>query len=123
MSTAIDAAGQESRYGLMAEFMTPEELVEASRKAREAGYRKMDAYTPMPIQGLGEAIGFDSRAVSYFVFAGGALGACGGFGFMCWIAMIAYPHNVGGRPLYSWPAFIPITFECMVLVACITAVI
>jgi hypothetical protein len=123
MSTAIDHAGQSVRYGLMAEFLTPDELLVAARKARDAGYRKMDAFTPMPVEGLGDAIGFRSKAVSYFVFAGGVVGVCGGFALLYWIAVIAYPHNVGGRPLNSWPAFIPIMFECMVLIACLTAVV
>ena len=107
----------------MAEFGTPEALLAASRRARDQGYRHMDAYTPMPVEGLAEAVGFRSRAVSYFVFAGGLAGACGGFGLMWWITVIAFPHVVSGRPLNSWPAYIPITFECMVLVACFTAVI
>jgi hypothetical protein len=111
----------EVRYGLMAEFGTPEQLLEASRKTRDAGYRRMDAFSPMPLDGLGEAIGFRSTAVSPLAFAGGVAGACGGFALMYWIAVIAYPHNVGGRPLNSWPAFIPITFECMVLIACLSA--
>ena len=119
---SAETAGLHVRYGLMAEFVLPEELLEASRKARDAGYRQMDAFSPMPIEGLGEAIGFRSRAVSYLVFAGGLAGACGGLALMWWIAVIAYPHNVGGRPLNSWPAFIPVTFECMVLIACLTAV-
>jgi len=86
----------EVRYGLMAEFATPEQLLEASRKVRDAGYRRMDAFSPMPLEGLGEAIGFRSTAVSPLVFAGGAAGACGGFALMYWITVIAYPHNVGG---------------------------
>lgn len=113
----------EKLYGLMAEFTKPEPLVAAAQKAYDAGYRKMDAYTPMPIQGLSEAIGFTSNSVPNIVFCGGLFGACGGFGLLWWISVIAYPHNVAGRPLNSWPAYIPITFECMVLVACFTAVI
>lgn len=110
-------------HGLMAEFNTPQALLAAGRSARDAGYRRMDAYSPMPVEGLAEAIGFRSRAVSWCVFIGGLAGACGGFGLMWWITVIAFPHIVAGRPLNSWPAYIPITFECMVLVACITAVV
>ena len=110
-------------YGLMAEFLTPEDLLNAGNQARQAGYRHMDAFSPMPIHGLGEAIGFRSKAISYIVFTAGVLGALGGFALMWWIAALAYPHNVGGRPLNSWPAFIPITFECMILAACLTGVI
>lgn len=123
MLTETRVAGRVALYGLMAEFNTPEALLDAGRRARDAGYRDMDAYTPMPVEGLGEAIGFRSKAVSYFVFVGGLAGACGGFGLMWWISVIAFPHIVAGRPLNSWPAYIPVTFECMVLVACFTAVI
>jgi len=123
MFTETKVSGHLELHGLMAEFTTPEGLLEGGRKARTAGYTHMDAYTPMPLEGLAEAIGFGSKAVSQFVFAGGLVGAVGGFGLMWWITVIAFPHIVAGRPLNSWPAYIPITFECMVLVACFTAVI
>jgi hypothetical protein len=110
-------------YGLMAEFEQPEPLLEAARRAREAGYRHMDAYSPMPVEGLAEAIGFRTSMVQQIVFFAGVLGAIGGFTLCWWITVIAYPHNVAGRPLNSWPAYVPITFECMVLVSCLTAVI
>lgn len=109
-------------YGLMAEFLTPEELLEASQKAYDAGYREMDAYTPMPVEGLAEAIGFRKHYVSPAVLAGGLCGCVGGFSLLYWIAKIAYAHNIAGRPFNSWPAFIPITFECTVLLAALTAV-
>ncbi len=110
-------------HGLMASFATPEQLVASAQRAREAGYRQMDAYTPMPVDGLAEAVGFQSNAVQRLVFFGGLAGAAGGFGLMWWITVIAFPHVVDGRPLNSWPAYIPITFECMVLIASLTAVI
>src|SRR5580692_9717658 len=110
-------------YGIMAEFDQPEPLLDAARRARDAGYRDMDAYSPMPVEGLAEAIGFRTSMVQRLVFAAGLLGATGGFTLCWWITVIAYPHNVAGRPLNSWPAYVPITFECMVLVACLTAVI
>jgi hypothetical protein len=110
-------------YGLMAEFDEPEPLLEAARLAHAEGYRNMDAYTPMPVEGLAEAIGFRTRRVERLVFAGGLLGAIGGFSLCWWMTVIAYPHIVAGRPLNSWPAYVPITFESMVLVACITAVV
>ena len=110
-------------YGLMAGFDNPDSLLYAAWRAHSEGYRHMDAYSPMPVEGLAEAIGFRSNWVQRLVFAGGLFGATGGF-FLCWwITVIAYPHNVAGRPLNSWPAYVPITFECMVLVACITAVV
>ena len=110
-------------YGVMAEFEDPEDLLEAARRVFDAGYREMDAFVPMPVEGLAEAIGFRSNWVSRLVFIAGLSGAIGGFGLMYWITVITYPHNVGGRPLNSWPAYIPITFECMVLLACLTAVV
>jgi Protein of unknown function (DUF3341) len=110
-------------YGLMAEFDTPEALVEATRRAYADGYRKMDAYTPMPVDGLPEALGSTRTWVSTLVFLGGLSGCVGGFFLMYWISCIAYPLNVGGRPLYSWPAYIPPTFECTVLLASLTAVV
>ena len=123
MLTETRVSGAAKLYGVMAAFDQPEPLLEAARHAHEAGYRHMDAYVPMPVEGLAEAIGFRSNTVSRLVFTGGLIGAAGGFGLMWWISVIAYPHNVAGRPLNSWPAYIPITFECMVLVACFTAVI
>jgi hypothetical protein len=123
MLTETRLAGRVKLYGLMAQFSQPEPLLEAARRAYEEGYRKMDAYAPMPVEGLAETIGFRSDTVPRLVFAGGLLGACGGFSLMWWISVIAFPHNVAGRPLNSWMAYIPITFECMVLVACFTAVI
>jgi len=110
-------------YGLMAEFDEPEALLEASRRAHAEGYRQMDAYSPMPVEGLAEAIGFRSSMVQRVVFAAGLLGATGGFTLCWWMTVVAYPHNVAGRPLNSWPAYVPITFESMVLIACLTAVI
>lgn len=109
-------------HGLMAEFETSEELVDAARHAYDAGYRKMDAYVPLPVEGLAEAIGVRRNWVSPVVLAGGLAGCAGGFGLLYWITVIAYPHNVGGRPFNSWPAYIPVTFECTVLLAALTAV-
>ena len=110
-------------YGLMAEFDEPEPLLEAARLAHAAGYRQMDAYSPMPVEGLAEAIGFRSSTVQRLVFAAGVLGATGGFMLCWWMTVIAYPHNVAGRPLNSWPAYVPITFEGMVLISCLTAMV
>jgi hypothetical protein len=109
-------------YGMMAEFETPTELVIAIRKARDAGYRRMDAYTPFPIEEVSEALHIHDRRLPLLVLIGGIVGFFGGYGLQYWISVIAYPLNVGGRPLHSWPAFMPITFECTVLVAALTAV-
>lgn len=123
MLTETKLAGRVRLHGIMARFSQPEPLLDAARRAYAEGYRNMDAYAPMPVEGLAEAIGFRSNAVPRIVFAAGLTGACGGFGLMWWISVIAFPHNVAGRPLNSWIAYIPITFECMVLLACFTAVI
>lgn len=110
-------------HGAMAEFETPEELVEACERSYAAGYRRMDAYAPMPVTGLAEALGYKRNKVALCVLIGGIFGAVGGFSLLEWITVVAYPHNVGGRPLNSWPAYIPITFECLVLIAGLTSMI
>jgi hypothetical protein len=110
-------------HGIMARFEQPEQLIEAAKRAYSAGYRKMDAYSPMPVEGLAEAIGFTRHWVSAVVLGGGLAGCIGGFGLLWWIAVIAYPHNIGGRPFVSWPMFIPITFECTILLASLSAVV
>ena len=109
-------------YGLLAEFTDPDDLLSAARRAREEGYRRMDAYTPLPVEGLAEAIGFTHNRLPLVVFIGGLLGAATAYGMMYFSAVINYPINVGGRPLHSWPAFIPITFELTVLGASLFAV-
>jgi hypothetical protein len=110
-------------YGLLAEFPSAEALVRAARQTREAGYRRFDAYSPMPIEGLAEAIGFTRTRIPLVVLAGGIIGAAAGYLLQYWVAAIAYPLNVGGRPFNSWPAFIPITFETTVLIAALFGVL
>jgi len=110
-------------YGAMAEFDTPEALRAACERAYAAGYRKMDAYAPMPVEGLAEAVGYKKNYVALAVLIGGICGVTGGYGLLSWITIVAYPHNVGGRPLHSWPSYIPITFECMILLAALTALV
>jgi len=109
-------------YGLMAEFSSPDSLLEATRKAYAEGFRRMDAYTPFPVDGLAEALGFHKTAVPLIVLIGGLIGCIGGFCLQYWVAVIDYPINVGGRPLNSWPSFIPVTFELTILVAALAAV-
>jgi hypothetical protein len=123
----IASAGKSSRmprlYGLLAEFDSPERLLQAARAARLAGYHRMDGYSPFPVDGLAEALGFRFNLLPWLVLGGGATGACGGY-FMQWFAsVVSYPINVGGRPLNSWPSFVPITFELGVLFASLTALI
>ncbi|HTP67845.1 MAG TPA: DUF3341 domain-containing protein [Dongiaceae bacterium] len=110
-------------HGVMGEFDTPEQLIAAAKKTREAGYKHVEAYTPFPIEGLSEHIGFHSTAVPYITLFGGVTGALTGFGLQYWCSAISYPLNIGGRPLNSWPAFIPVTFELTVLFSAIFAVV
>ncbi len=109
------------RYGLLAEFDSPEALLAATRRAFGEGFRKMDAYSPFPVEGLSEALGFHRTRVPLIVLIGGLIGCAGGFYLQYWAAVIDYPINVGGRPLNSWPSFIPITFELTILIAALFA--
>lgn len=110
-------------YGVMAEFDNPGDLVAAARKVYSLGYRRINGYSPYPIEELSEAIGFTHTSLPLIVFIGGLLGGIGGFLMQYWIEVIDYPINVGGKPFNSWPAFIPITFECTVLAAAFSAVL
>lgn len=110
-------------YGIMAEFDSPSNLVAAARRTYEAGYRRINGYSPYPIEELSEAIGFTRTSLPLIVLIGGILGGLGGFFMQYWMEVIDYPLNVGGKPFNSWPAFIPITFECTVLVAAFAAVL
>jgi hypothetical protein len=108
-------------YGLMAEFETPTEILVAAKKAYAAGFRKMDAYSPQPVHGLSEAIGFEKDRVSLVCLVGGLLGLTTAYVLQYWINLIAYPLNIGGRPLHSWPSFIIVTFELTILFGGISA--
>src|SRR6476646_3023952 len=110
-------------YGLMAEFDDPKTLVQAAAQARDAGYRRMDAYSPFPIEELHEALGAHPSRLPLIVLIGGLVGCIGGFVLQYWASAIAYPVNIGGRPFNSWPAFIPVTFECTILAASLAAVL
>ena len=107
----------------MAEFDNPTALVAAANRARLAGYRQMDAYSPIPIEELSEALGLPRTRLPRLVLIGGILGGIGGFGLEAWTQMSAYPMNVGGRPYLSWPQFIPVTFETTVLGAALACFI
>jgi len=111
-------------YGLMAEFNDTTSIVAAARKAYAAGYRRMDGHTPFPIEELAEALGYRTRGrLPKLVFAGGLTGCVAGFGLQYWCSVFAYPLNIGGKPLNSWPSFIPITFEVTILLASLAAVL
>jgi Alternative complex III, ActD subunit len=111
----------QSIYGLMAEFHSAEELVEAAQHTWRTGYRHIDAFAPFPIEGLSEAVGFPRTRLPVLVFIGGLIGCCGGFFLQYWPNVIGYPLNIGGKPYDSWPAFIPITFELTILCAALAA--
>jgi hypothetical protein len=109
-------------YGVVAEFASPEQVLEAAREASRGAYRVMDAFTPYPVEGLAEEIGFPRSRLPVFTLLGGIFGGGGAY-FMLWYSsVISYPLNVGGRPLHSWPAFLPITFEMTVLFAALATV-
>ncbi|MDH3253619.1 MAG: DUF3341 domain-containing protein [Acidobacteriota bacterium] len=109
-------------YGLMAEFTSSHELLRAIRASRASGYTKMDAYTPYPIEEVWEELGHHRSKLPAIVLTGALIGIALGFGLQYWASVINYPLNIGGRPLNSWPAFIPITFEVTILVATLFAV-
>lgn len=108
-------------YGLMAAFETPEGLITAARRAREAGYRRMDAFTPFHVPELDDLLEVRDHRVPLFTLIGGILGGVGGFSLQLFGNGYNYPLNIGGRPLNSWPAFIPVTFELTILAASLTA--
>ncbi len=107
----------------MAEFETPTEVLVAAKKAYAEGYRSMDAYSPQPVHGLAEAIGFRKNRVALVCLVGGLLGLATGYVLQAWINLIAYPLNVAGRPYHSWPSFIIVTFELTILFGGLSACI
>lgn len=108
-------------YGLLGEFETTDQVINAATQAHVAGYRNMNGYTPFPVHGLSEALGQKPTRLPLAIFIGGVLGGCAGYFMLYYACVISYPINIGGRPLHSWPAFIPITFEMTVLGAAGTA--
>ena len=111
----------EGTYGLLAEFETPGDLVRAARQAYSDGWRRMDCYTPYPVEEAAEAIGFHTNRVPLLCLVGGLMGLAAMFSFETWVSVIAYPLNIGGRPLYSWPAFIVPAYEWTILWAGLSA--
>ena len=108
-------------HGILGELDTPDGVLSATKQAYAKGYRVMDAYSPFPVHGLDKALGMKGTGVPFRVFIGGMLGICVGIGIEWWAAVYTYPLNVGGRPFWSWPAFVPVAYECGILFSCITA--
>ena len=109
-------------YGLLAEFDSPTALVKAAEATHAAGYAKIDAYSPLPIEGLAEAIGFHHDLVPLVTLIGAIIGGATGYLMQYWINTMAYPLNIGGKPFHSWPSFIVVTFEMTILFGGISAV-
>jgi hypothetical protein len=107
-------------YGTVAEFDDPDVLMDAASAAYHQGYRAMDAYSPFPIHGMDDALGIKETKLPWFTLAAGLTGACTGFGMQWFASVMHYPYDIGGRPYFSWPAFIPITFELNILFASFT---
>ena len=112
----------EPLYGVMAEFDNPTDLVHAAKGAYDAGYRNMDTYTPYPLEEAAEAVGAHHNRVPLVTLTGALLGMIGGYSLEYWVSAINYPINAGGKPFHSWPAFVPVTFECAVLGAALACV-
>lgn len=110
-------------HGVLAMFATPQALLAAVRSAKAQGWTRMDAYTPYPVEAVFEELGHHRSKVPLLVLAGALAGACGGFGLAYWSSVVEYPINIGGRPTFSWPAWIPVTFECAVLLGGLAAAI
>ena len=110
-------------YGLLAEFETPHHLAAATWAARSQGYRCMDAFSPFAIEEVANALDFQKTSVPLVTLLGGLLGGSGGFLLQYWVSVVAYPLNVGGKPMNSWPAFIVVTFECTILGAALAALL
>jgi hypothetical protein len=107
----------------MAEFSDPHDVVSAARRVREAGYTRVDAFSPYPIEELSEALDFHHSKLPLLVLIGGVTGLLAGYALEYWVSVIEYPLNIGGRPFHSWVAFIPPAYETTILFAALTAVL
>jgi hypothetical protein len=122
MSAVTSEQSRPAIYGLIGEFQSAEELVTAARSAQEKGYTRYDAYAPFPVEDLDDVVPNRGPSLPLLVLIGGLSGAAFGYGLQYYISVWYYPINVGGRPLHSWPSFIPVAFEVGILVAALTAV-
>lgn len=118
----MNAAAKEY-FGILAEFPDTEELIAAAAKLHELGYRQLECYTPLPVEGAADAIGFHRTRMPLVVLCGGIVGGLTGLALQYWTTVIDYPLNIGGRPLFSWPSFVPVIFELTVLFAALSAVL
>lgn len=109
-------------HGVAAEFVSADDVIAAARAAHAAGYQKMDAYSPFPVEGLHEALGRKRSILPWIIGLGALCGGSAGYALQYFTSVIDYPINIGGRPLHSWPAFVPVTFECTVLASAFCAV-
>jgi len=118
----MNASSDNKVFGIVAEFNDGESLLKAANRIREAGYTATDAYSPVPVHGIVEALGIRKSRMASLIFCGGLTGALTGFIFQSWVSIGAYPHVVSGRPLFSWPSFVPVIFEATVLFSAFAAV-
>lgn len=109
-------------YGMVARFADGESLLKAAHQVREAGYTMTDGFSPIPVHGLTEALGIRKSRLTALIFFSGLTGAVGALAFQSWVSIQAYPHIVSGRPLFSWPSFVPVIFEGTVLLSAFAAV-
>lgn len=120
---SITTRPEDDLFGIIAEFNDPDDLIAGAKQVREGGYTQLDAYTPFPVHGLSDLLGFERNWVPYIVLAGAVLGGLGGYLLQYYTTVIDYAINIGGRPLHSWPAFMVITFETAILGAAIAGVL
>ncbi|MBY0369194.1 DUF3341 domain-containing protein [bacterium] len=118
----MDKAVEPKIFGLIAEFTTVETLLEAAKKVRDAGYKNTDTYSPFPVEEALDCLGQHHSRIAWLILLGGITGLASAFGLQFFVAVIDYPINVGGRPLFSWPMYFPIMFELTVLLSVFTAV-
>ena len=110
-------------YGITAEFDEQHDLIEAAKATKDAGYSEFDAFSPFPVHGLADAMGIKRTILPWIVLCAGITGCLAGFYLQYWVSVEAYPMNVGGRPMNSWPSFVPVTFECTILLSGVTCLV